>query len=89
MSIDSRIIVRALENVINRIYTQRTTTVFIVVQTSFHKSNVLTPKETAGEMLRFENNNVLFGSIIENNVSLMVYHRFFNIFLIDSYDSFK
>lgn len=84
--IDSKILVKALDNVISQFYSKRTSNIFIAVRSSLNKSK-LTPDQMAGEILR--NNKNVISFIIENNVTIRKYERFFNIFLIDSYESFK
>lgn len=90
----SHAIVNALENIMNRFYSKWTSTVFITQQSSLTiaRNGYLTrPNEIAGEMMRVgSNHGFSVAYVIENCTQKnWSYHRFYNIFLVDSYDSFR
>lgn len=84
-------IVRAMENIIDRFYRIRTKKLFIMEQTSVSMSHGPSPIEIAGEIVRFEREHLSMAYVIENHTSAQFgsYHRFFNVFLVDSYESFR
>lgn len=90
--IESKVIVDALDNVMERFYKQRTTIVFLMEQSILSvNSSGLKPIEVAGELIRMENNRISMTYVIENHITLKQtgYQRFYNIFLIDSFESFR
>lgn len=90
--LDSQATVEALENIINRFYIDLTSTIFIMEQSSLTVWNGLKPNEIAGEMMRIGSKQFFMAYVIENSIRTNIhlsYHRFFNIILVDSYDSFR
>lgn len=80
----------ALENVMDQFYTKRTLIVFIAVQSSQIGNNGLKPIEVAAEMIRIKSNRIAMMFVIENHVTVnQAYQRYYNVFLTDSYDSFR
>lgn len=88
---ESKVIVDALDRVMERFYCQRTSIVCIMEQSTLTTNNGLKPIDVAGELIRTENNRTLMTYVIENRVALKrtAYQRFYNIFIIDGYESFK
>ncbi|XP_055325489.1 uncharacterized protein LOC129579433 [Sitodiplosis mosellana] len=89
--IESKVIVHALDNVLDRFYSPRTSTVFIVEQSSLTVTSGLKPIEVAGELIRMESNRTSMTYVIENYIPLKktAYQRDFNIFIVDCYESFS
>lgn len=89
--IKSKIIIQALDNVMDRFYGRRTTVVFIMEQSTLTANNGLKPIEVAGELIRMQCNRTSMTYVIENHITLkqMGLQRFYNIFLVDSYESFR
>lgn len=86
------IIIAALGNVMERFYSSnKTSIVYIMEQSTLTESNGLKPIEVAGEWIRMERNRILMTYIIENHVisKRTSYKRFYNIFIIDNFESFK
>lgn len=88
-SIHSNTIVHALENVLDRFYTKRASVIFIAVQSSRTGNNVSEPIEVAGEIIRIESDRTSMTYVIEKHVTTEAYQRYYNVFLIDSYESFR
>lgn len=91
IKIDSRPIVYALKNIMDRFYNNRTSVVFITMQSSQVNSGGLKPAEVAGEMIRINSNRISMTYVIENHMTMihMQYPHTYNIFLVDSYESFR
>lgn len=89
--IESNVIVEALDNVMEHFYSQRTSIVFIMEQSTLSVNSGLKPIEVAGELVRMESDRISMTYVIENPITLkqMSYQRFYNIFLIDSFESFR
>lgn len=90
--IHSKATVHALENILDRFYTKRTSIVFIAVHSSRTGNNGLKPIDVAGEVIRIESyrTSKRLTYVIEKHVTVnQAYQRFNNVFLVDSYDSFR
>lgn len=89
--IESKVIVEALDNIVERFYSRHTSIVFILEQSTLMTNSGLKPIEVAGELIRMESNRISMAYIIENHITLKLtdYQRFYNIFLIDSFESFR
>lgn len=72
-------------------YGERISPVFIMEKSSHIVNNVLNPNEVVGEMVRIESNQIARTYVIENHISVTStnYIRFYNIFFIDGYESFR
>lgn len=84
-------IVHAMQSIVNRFYTKHTPTIFITVRSSGTVKNGWKPEEIAGEIIRIGSDHTSMAYVIENNITSIFerYNRRFNVFLIDSYESFK
>lgn len=85
----SQTMIHALENIVCRFYSDRTSTVFIMEQSSQANGGGMKPSEMVNELIR--RNRAELTYVIENRITVnhMQVCRVFNIFLIDSYESFR
>lgn len=95
VEIESKVIVQALDSVLERFYSPRTPTINIIVEqsTSTMVNSELKPIEVAGELIRMESNRTSnrMTYVIENHLAMKkpAYQRSYNIYVIDSYESFR
>lgn len=84
---DSRMLAHAMQNIINRFYSKHSSTVFILEGCN----QALQSKELLGELTLIGSDRVSITYVIENNVTTNpeILLRHFNIFVVDSYESFK
>lgn len=90
--VESNAIVHAMLNIMNRFYTKHTSTIFITEQSlSLALKSGSKPLEIAGELIRIASQQAAVTYVIDNNVIFAHrrYNRLFNIFFIDSYESFR
>lgn len=91
--IDSKAIIYAMDNIMDRFYSKQTSTVFMMEQSSLAVSRNLEPEGLVDELMRIRNNDdISMCYVLESHIerSIEIYkHRFFNIFVVDSYDSFR
>lgn len=80
-----------MQNVLNRFYNERTMTIFITEQSApVTTRSSLQPLEILGEMIRIESKQAAVTYIIDNNITRYTgQSRLFNIFFVDSYESFR
>lgn len=76
--------------ILDRFYLKETSTVFIMTKSSLANSPNLKPNEIVGEIIR-SNNQVSMCYVLEEHLvnNSEVFNRFFNIFVVDNYDSFR
>lgn len=92
---ESKVIVQALDNVLERFYSRRTPTINIIVEQSTLTTvnSELKPIELAGELIRLESDRTSHRMtyVIENHLAMKkpAYQRSYNIYLVDSYESFR
>lgn len=92
--VESKIIIHAILDIMHRFYTRHTSTIFITEQSlPSAMRNESNPLEIAGEMIRIASEQASMAYVIENNVTLAYEKsnrfRFYNIFFIDTYESFR
>lgn len=87
----SSTIIHALKSVLDRFYRNASPTVFITAQSSLTKSNGPNPYEMAGDIVRLKSEQItmayVMGNKIPNHYSRSP--RFNNVFIVDSYESFR
>lgn len=91
VSIESKPLVHAIQNIMNRFYMKHTTIIYITEQTTLATRNGLKPRDLASEIIRFVSEQAAMSYVIDDNVTLADrnFNRLFNVFVIDSYESFR
>lgn len=94
VQVQSKALVRVMEYVMEHFYSKRTSTVFITQQSSMQASDHMKPIEMVGEMVRTESDGIPMAYVIEDHIKVdndtdYFFHRFFNIFIVDGYESFR
>lgn len=84
-------IIHALENVLDRSYGKSTSTVFITVESSLTKSNGPSPYEMAGDVMRLNSERITMAYVMGNKIPARYSRspRIHNVFIVDSYESFR
>lgn len=92
----SSTIIHALENILDRFNSKIASTVFITVQSSLAKSNGPNPYEMAGDLMRLKSEQItmlyVMGNEVHYNKTPVRYSRslrFHNVFIVDTYESFR
>lgn len=75
----------------SRFYNRHTSNIFITEQSTRTVHSGFSPREISSEILRTGSNQMAMAYVIENHIKLnrMKYYRVFNVFLVDSYESFR
>lgn len=91
LQMESMATVHAIQNIVNRFYSMYAPTVFIMEQSLRTKSVSSQPCELAGEMIRIGSEQSSIAYVIGNEITLNQQKRprHFNVFFIDSYESFR
>lgn len=87
----SSTIIHALETVLNRFYRTTTPTIFLTAQSSLTKSNGPNPYEMVGDLMRLKSKRIKMAYVVGNKIPDRYSRtpRFHNIFIVDSYESFR
>lgn len=89
VELSSSSIVQATMNIVDRFYNQQSSTVFIMYQTSLAFAHSPNPNEMVGEIVQFVGDRISSLYVVESHASEQFHHRNYNVFFIDSYDSFR
>lgn len=87
----SSTIIHALENVLDRFYENTTPTLYITAQSSLSKINGPSPYEMAGDIIRLKSKQITMAYVMGNKIPDRYSRspRFNNVFIVDSYKSFR
>lgn len=87
----SSTIIHALETVLNRFYRTTTPTIFLTAQSLLTKSNGPNPYEMVGDLMRLKSKRIKMAYVVGNKIPDRYSRtpRFHNIFIVDSYGSFR
>lgn len=87
----SSTIIHALENVLDRFYSKITPTVFITVASSLIANKYgPKPNELVGDIMRLKSKRSSMAYVIGNQtIHFSRSPRVYNVFIVDSYDSFR
>lgn len=88
--VESKALTRALEDILERFYSKHTSTLFVRMHSSLSVRDNPDPNEIVNEMIRNQN-QISMCYVIESQSTIHdeMSNRFFNIFVVDSYESFR
>lgn len=88
---ESKSIVYAMQNIVDRFYSEYSSNVFIMEKSNQTIKHDLKPIDLVGELIQIGSDHTSITYVIETNGTFVFqrYNRAFNVFFIDSYESFR